>query len=250
MRYFIKLQYDGSRHHGWQAQLTDVPTIQGDIEDAIYTITRQKISVVGCGRTDTGVHARDYYMHLDLPEGMDDKLFGRINKYLPDTIALLHYKEVDSEAHARFDAISRSYEYHIHFNKDPFLIDKSYHYPYNDLDFDLLQDAVSMLTEFSHFDTFCKTHTDVKEKNCTITHSKWIIQDDKAVYHVSANRFLRGMIRLIVGMSLQVARGKLNLDYVINQISNQAPLIKALSAPAHGLYLCDIKYPYDVDILA
>lgn len=243
MRYFVKLQYDGTHHHGWQAQLSEVPTIQGDIQYAFSTITRSNVEVVGCGRTDAGVHAKDYYMHIDLDD-LTPKLFGRVNKFLPPTISLLEYSQVDSMSHARFDAISRSYKYHIHFYKNPFLINRSYHFPYKDLNIKLLKESVEMLTDFTHFDTFCKTNTDVIEKKCNLTRSQWEVTDNGATYHVTANRFLRGMIRLIVGMSLQVGRGKLDLDYVKQQIKLQKPLVKALSAPAHGLYLCDIKYPY------
>lgn len=243
MRYFIKLQYDGSNHHGWQSQPTEIATIQGDIEKAFSKVLREKIEVVGCGRTDTGVHARDYYMHMDL-EHLDWKLFGRVNRLVSDNIALLDFKAVADDAHARFDASSRSYEYHIHFQKNPFLNGKSYLFPYKNYDRKKMKEAVAMLTEYTHFDTFCKSNTDVIEKVCEITRSEWVFNEKGAVYYVSANRFLRGMIRLIVGMSLQVARGQMELDYVKQQLSKQERLEKALSAPAHGLYLCDIKYPY------
>jgi tRNA pseudouridine38-40 synthase len=243
MRYFIKLQYDGSNHHGWQSQPTEIPTIQGDIEKAFSKILREKIEVVGCGRTDTGVHARDYYMHMDL-DHLDWKLFGRVNRLVSDNIALLNFKAVTDDAHARFDASSRSYEYHIHFQKNPFISGRSFLFPYKSYDRKKMKEAVAMLTEYTHFDTFCKSNTDVIEKVCEITRSEWVFNEDGAVYYVSANRFLRGMIRLIVGMSLQVARGQMELEYVKQQLSNQERLEKALSAPAHGLYLCDIKYPF------
>jgi len=243
MRYFIKLQYDGSDHHGWQSQPTGIPTIQGDIEKAFSKILRQKVEVVGCGRTDTGVHAKDYYLHVDL-EQLDWKLMGRVNRLLSDNIALLNFQKVDDEAHTRFDATSRSYEYHIHFRKNPFLNGKSYLFPYHRFDKKKMQESVEMLKEYTHFDTFCKSNTDVIEKVCTITRSEWVFNEEGAIYYVSANRFLRGMIRLIVGMSMQVARGQMELDYVKQQLSKQERLEKALSAPAHGLYLCNIKYPY------
>lgn len=246
MRYFIKLQYDGSKHHGWQSQPTKVATIQGDIEYAFSTITRNKVEVIGCGRTDAGVHAKDYYMHLDLVEPMTWKLFGRVNNFLSDNIALLDFKQVADDGHARFDAISRSYQYHIHFSKSPFLLGRSHYFPYPRIDRELLQSSVNMLMDYTHFDTFCKTNTDVIEKNCEITRSEWEFFPGGAIYHISANRFLRGMIRLIVGMSLQVSRGKLDIDYVKQQLVDQMPIDKALSVPAHGLYLCDIKYPYDL----
>ena len=243
MRYFIKLQYDGSNHHGWQSQPTDIDTIQGDIEKAFSKILREKIEVVGCGRTDTGVHAKDYYMHLDL-EHLDWKLFGRVNRLLHDNIALLDFNRVEDGAHARFDATSRSYEYHIHFRKNPFMNGRSYLFPYKHFDREKMKEAVTMLSEYTHFDTFCKSNTDVIEKVCDINRSEWVFHKEGAVYYVSANRFLRGMIRLIVGMSLQVARGKMEIEYVKKQLAAQQRLEKALSAPAHGLYLCDIKYPY------
>ena len=243
MRYFIKLQYDGTKHHGWQAQPTNIATIQGDIENAFSKILREKVEVLGCGRTDTGVHAKDYYLHMDL-DSLDWKLFGRVNRLLSDNISLLDFKRVGDEAHARFDATSRSYEYHIHFRKNPFLNGRSYLFPYKNFDKRKMQESVAMLTEYTHFDTFCKSNTDVVEKICTITRSEWVFNEEGAVYYVSANRFLRGMIRLIVGMSLQVGRGQMELDYVKAQLSSQERLEKALSAPAHGLYLCDIKYPF------
>ena len=242
-RYFIKLQYNGTNYHGWQSQLSDDPTIQGDLQDAFSTILQETIEIVGCGRTDAGVHALDYYMHIDVEQELTVTLINRINKYLSKDIAVLSFHKVKPDAHARFDARSRSYQYHIHFDKNPFLNSSSFFYPYKDIDFDLLRESVTMLLEYTDFDTFCKSRTDVKTKKCKLTVSKWEVYEDRAVYNVSANRFLRGMIRLIVGMSLHVARGKISLEYVKSQMDKREILEKAFSVPANGLYLNDIKYP-------
>lgn len=244
MRYFIRLKYDGAAYHGWQSQPGNVNTVQGTIEEVWSKLLREPIEIVGCGRTDTGVHALDYYIHMDSKVPIDERLLGRANMMLPKDIALVSLHEMPTETHARFDATSRSYQYHIHFNKDPFLQGKSYYYPFAELDKTKLQAAAQLLLEYEDFDTFCKTNTDVKTKKCYLTRSEWVFDGNRAVYHISANRFLRGMIRLIVGMCIQVATGKLDLDYVRQQMDTKLPLDKALSAPAEGLYLCDIKYDY------
>ncbi|MBK8516946.1 MAG: tRNA pseudouridine(38-40) synthase TruA [Saprospiraceae bacterium] len=245
-RYFIRLSYCGTAYNGWQNQPHEgTITVQATIEKALSTYLRSSIDMVGCGRTDTGVHAKDYYAHFDVPHDLDDipLIVYRINKMLPGDIAVHLLIKVSDDAHARFDALSRSYEYHIHTLKSPFLIN-SYYYPYRIKDFGLLQQAADLISETDDFTTFCKLHSDVKTMICKITECTWTVIDDKYVFRITADRFLRGMIRLIVGMCLNVSGGKLSIDEVRKAIQERARTGHDLSVPAVGLYLCDIRYPY------
>jgi tRNA pseudouridine38-40 synthase len=219
--------------------------VQSVIEKTLATYLQHSISLTGCGRTDTGVHARDFYAHFDVDVELKEipTLIYRINKMLPPDISVHAVISVHDTAHARFDALSRSYEYHLHTTKSPFLIN-SYYYPYGMTDLDLLNETASLIKKYSDFTTFCKTKTDVKTMNCKIAESFWTQHQDQFVYRITADRFLRGMIRLIVGMSLNVASGKLSLSDVSKAIDAKKRTGHDLSVPAHGLFLCDIKYPY------
>jgi len=245
MRYFIHLSYRGTNYFGWQIQPQDV-TIQGTIESALSTILNSKISITGCGRTDTGVHAKQYVAHFDNPKTLPEGFLPRLNKFLPKDIAIHSLEQVHPDKHARFDAYHRAYEYHLDFEKNPFGIDTAYYfYAAPKLDIARMQEACALLMTYEEFFPFCKTHHDAKTLICHLTRCEWVVVEEgkKLVFHIAANRFLRGMVRLIVGMSLNVGLGKISIAEVKAAMDEQRMLEKSLSVPAHGLYLRDIRYP-------
>jgi len=246
MRYFAELAYNGTNYIGWQKQ-PNGQSVQSTIENSLSTILQQKMDVVGCGRTDTGVHAKQYFLHFELEKAFPKSFLFRLNKILPKDISIRQIFEVADSAHARFDATHRAYEYHLDIHKNPFGIDTAYYYPYAEkMDFKQLQEAAKLLLSFDSFYTFCKSNTDVKTMNCQLFRSEWIIDEanQKLVFHIAANRFLRGMVRLIVGMCLNVGSGKLRLEQVQIAMEKQERLPKSLSVPPQGLFLTDIRYPF------
>ena len=245
MRYFIELSYNGTRLCGWQRQ-PNAPSVQQTIEDVFSMMLRQKIEITGCGRTDTGVHASQYFAHFDFESDEFPKNFlERANKLVGKDIALKRIFPVSNDAHARFDATSRSYQYHISFQKSPFFTETEWFFTQNEhLDTEKMQKAAEILRGYTAFAPFCKTNSDAQTMNCTITHCEWIFADDGALLNISANRFLRGMIRLIVGMCINVGLGQLDLEDVKDALDNQTPLKKSYSVPPTGLFLKDIKYPF------
>lgn len=249
MRYFAHIQYNGAKFCGWQRQPSD-PTIQGEIEDILSKVLRQPTPIVGCGRTDTGVHASSYYFHFDTAEPLHPDFAKKITGILSDGIVIKSFIEVAPDAHARYDAHTRSYVYQLTKYRDPFRVETSYHFPFFDLiDQDQLQAAAALLLEYEDFFPFCKTHSDVTNYKCRLDRCEWILSADKneLVFHVSANRFLRGMVRLIVGMCLNVGLGKTTLEEVRAALDQQTRLSKALSVPPNGLFLSKIAYPYPLD---
>ena len=244
-RYFIRLSYCGTAYNGWQNQPhAGTTTIQSVIENALFTFLRQKVDITGCGRTDKGVHARDYFAHFDIaPLGEIPTLIFRLNKLLPIDIVVHDIIQVTEDAHARFDATSRSYEYHLHTEKSPFDI-HSFYYTYDTPNIEILNEVAELMLDHVDFTTFCKFHTDVKTMNCHITESRWEKIGNQYIYRIKADRFLRGMIRLIVGVCLQVSRGKLTIEEVKTAMSEKRRTGQDWSVPAEGLFLCDIKYPY------
>ncbi len=245
MRYFARIAYKGTNYVGWQRQPKGL-SVQEAIENAMSLILREKITVLGCGRTDAGVHASDFVLHFDFEGTFPKSFVHRLNKVLPDDIVFYGIKEVKDDAHARFDAINRNYEYHIVFRKNPFQKETLYFYPFTQMpDFDKLQETAQLLLKYNEFTPFCKTHSDAKTMLCDLRHSKWKKVDDYYwVYEVSSNRFLRGMIRLIVGACLNVATEKIKLEDVKEAMDNQSILKKSTSAPAEGLYLSKVEYDY------
>jgi tRNA pseudouridine38-40 synthase len=245
MRYFIKLAYNGTRFHGWQSQPNAV-TVQGTIEEKMSLLLRSDISIVGCGRTDTGVHAKEYYAHFDFENPFPKNFLHRLNLVLPNDIVIYDIFEVAPEAHARFDAYHRSYEYHICFDKNPFELETAWIYPHREelLDIDKMNAAAAVLMEFEDFNTFCKTNTDVKTTLCEMKRSEWIFdaENRRLVFHISANRFLRGMVRLIVGMCVNVGIGKVSIEELRQALTEKRPLKIPYSAPPLGLFLTDIRY--------
>lgn len=245
MRYFIELSYNGTNYCGWQRQPHDM-SVQQKIEESLATVLRKETPIVGCGRTDSGVHASQYFLHFDYPTPLPDNFMSRMNKVLPTDIAFYDLKAVADDAHTRFDASRRAYQYHIIFRKNPFHQQTKYFFPqWNKLHIDKMQEAASLLLEYSAFYTFCKSNTEVKTMNCDLMDSHWEIHPNGKglTYHIAANRFLRGMVRLIVGMGINVGMGKLKIDTVRQALDRQERLTKSLSVPPHGLFLTEVEYP-------
>ncbi len=243
-RYFAELAYNGENYNGWQIQ-PNAPSVQETIEKALSTILRQPISVTGCGRTDTGVHAKYYVLHFDCEvENLDpDHLCHKLNRFLPQDIVFYSISLVDDQAHARFDARKRSYEYHVLLSKDPFLHSLATRLP-SVPDFESMNNAAKELLRFTDFTSFSKLHTNVKTNNCDVSRAEWVkVNDHHWVFHISADRFLRNMVRAIVGTLLDVGRGKVSHEGFIEIIENKDRGQAGTSVPAHGLYLTKIKYP-------
>ena len=245
MRYFLHLAYHGKPFVGWQRQPNGL-SVQQCLEDCCSTLLQSPIQIVGCGRTDTGVHASDFYAHIDVEAPPPENFISRLNKMLPDAIGVYAIIPVQSDQHARFDATARTYHYWVGGRKDPMLSDRCYFYYYYDrIDFDLLQEAAQALTSYHDFFTFSKSRTDVKTFECDILRSQWYREDQNLLrFEISANRFLRGMVRLIVGMCLHVSIGRLELDVVKEALETQSVYPNRWSAPAHGLTLTRVEYPF------
>jgi len=241
-RYFIRLAYHGGPFVGWQAQPNGA-SVQTTIETALSTLFQSSIKVMGCGRTDAGVHASQFYLHFDAPKNLPEHFADRLNKMVGKDIAIREIIPVHNEAHVRFDAHSRAYTYYLSGQKDPFTQGIHTYYPqFKSLDFELMQEAVRLLLNYKEFTPFCKTNSDAKTMFCTVTRSEWIKQGDHLwEFHIESNRFLRGMVRLIVGMSIKVASGKLSLDIVKKALDEQSALAQSYSAPPQGLFLSKVR---------
>lgn len=243
MRYFISFAYNGKNYCGWQYQ-PHSPSVQETLNKALSTLLRTPIDATGAGRTDTGVHATQMYAHFDHDGEIDsDALTKRVNAFLPKDIVVYRFIPLHDEAHARFDATSRSYEYHIHTFKDAFIHEGSW-FNFHPLDVDKMNEAAQVLFDYIDFKCFSKTHTDVKTFNCKITEARWEQHGNKLVFHISADRFLRNMVRAIVGTLVEVGLGKSSVEDVRNIIESRDRNKAGFSVPAHGLYLTKVIYPY------
>ena len=242
-RYFIYLSYNGKPFCGWQIQPNGI-TVQQRIEEALSTILRRPMSIVGAGRTDAGVHAQLMVAHFDSEEPIPDLLFltDKLNRLLPKDIAIDRIVPVTPDAHARFDATSRTYKYYLTAKKNPFNYDWVYRY-IGKLDYDLMNEACRVLFEYTDFTSFSKLHTDVKTNNCRIMEAGWKQEGDVWVFTIRADRFLRNMVRAIVGTLLEVGRGKLSLSGFREVIEAKDRGRAGTSAPGHALYLVDVTYP-------
>lgn len=246
MRYFAELAYNGTRYCGWQRQ-SNALSVQERLEDAMSTILGGKIETTGCGRTDAGVHASQYFAHFDWEGAIPNGFSGRLNRLLPPDIALYRVFEAAPDAHARFDAVLRSYEYRILLRKDPFYAETAWHFPFfSRLNLDKVQYAAGLLMEYESFFPFCKSETDAKTMRCALSRSEWIL-DERAgrfTFHISSDRFLRGMVRLIVGMCLNVGLGQVSIDEVRQALEMEQRLQKSYSVPPNGLFLTEVRYPF------
>ncbi len=243
MRYFIQFAYNGTNYHGWQVQPAAI-SVQEVLTKALNTLFRENFEIVGAGRTDAGVHAKIMYAHFDTEIVFDKKaMVQKLNSFLPEDITVFHFFEVDTQAHARFDAVSRSYEYHLHTFKNSFLKDLSY-YHFRSLNLEKMNEAAKILLEYEDFECFSKTHTDVFTFNCTVTEAFWTKENEQWVFHITANRFLRNMVRAIVGTLINVGLERIPVSEVRKIIESKNRGNAGFSVPAHGLYLTNVVYPY------
>jgi tRNA pseudouridine38-40 synthase len=244
-RYFIELSYKGTKYHGWQIQ-PNALTVQEVLDKALSIYFREKIETLGCGRTDTGVHATQFFAHFDI-EALNPLLqkFSvlSLNSLLPFDIAVCRIIETASQSHARFDATSRSYEYRIHYLKNPFL--QEYSWLVRDrLNVNAMNTAASELLNYTDFSCFSKSNTQVFTNNCKITRAEWVESEEGLIFHISADRFLRNMVRAIVGTMVEIGKEKLQSDAIHGIIESKNRSNAGASVPACGLYLTKVKYPY------
>ncbi len=249
MRYFIKFSYLGTEFHGSQRQPNGI-TVQETMEQALKMIFREEVPLTFAGRTDAGVHAREMYAHMDVgDEAMrreGERLVFRLNGILPNSIAIYDIVPVTDEAHARFTAKSRTYEYHIVDHKDPFLHDLATRVRPG-LDFNAMNEAAKYLIGKQDFASFCRSNTDVKTTICDLTYAHWEVKENgHAVFTITADRFLRNMVRAVVGTLFEVGRGKMTPEQFAEVISHHTRTAAGDSAPAEGLYLTQIIYPEDI----
>ena len=245
MRYFIFISYKGTNYHGWQVQ-PNANTIQAEVNKALATIFQKDIETIGSGRTDSGVHAKEQVFHCDLDLVFPhDELIHKMNGLLPSDIVVNRILVVGNETHARFDAISRSYEYHIQFTLSPFGVGEHY-FTHKKPDFELMNKACEILIGKHDFTSFSKVKTEVNNFFCDISRAEWQFSEEKATFFVTANRFLRGMVRALVGTLLNVGYGTISLEDFRNIISAKDRSQAGQSVPPQGLYLCDVRYPEEV----
>ena len=240
-RYFIEVAYHGKKFAGFQIQKNAV-TIQQAVEEAFYTFFRKRFTLTGSSRTDTGVHAIQNYLHFDTEDIISPSSLYNLNSILPASIVIKNLFPVGANAHCRFDALTREYKYYIYQQKDPFLEDTAYYYPYK-LDQELLSDAAKIVMGYTNFASFSKRSTQVKTFDCVIQKSEWEKENNCLVYNVIANRFLRGMVRGLVGTMLQVGRGRIAIDIFKEILASKDPAKANFAVPGHGLFLVKVNYP-------
>lgn len=243
MRFKCLCDFKGTEYSGWQVQ-PNALSIQEVIQKALTTLLKTSTVIVGCGRTDAGVHARNYTFHFDADLIIPcDELIYKLNRILPNSIAINDLVKTEDSFHARFDALSRSYVYRIHRMKDPFIEQTSWYYPrMSNLDLDLLQKAALLISQNNDFSAFKKTHTDNKTNLCKISKCIWVHDEKSVDLHITADRFLRGMVRLITGACINVAKSKMTLNTLQEKIETKEILPHAWSVPAHGLTFLGATY--------
>lgn len=244
-RFFIELAYDGTAYHGWQVQPNSI-TVQQELDRALSVFFRQPVVSLGCGRTDTGVHASQFFAHIDLVDIREEKAVNAVsglNALLPYAIAIKRIFKVSDAAHARFDATARSYEYHFHFHKDPFKLHRSWLYK-AELDIAAMNEAAAMLPGFTDFTSFSKSNTSTATNNCKISKAEFSLTENGLVFSISADRFLRNMVRAIVGTLILVGRKEIGPATITEIIASKDRSNAGQSVPACGLYLVNITYPF------
>lgn len=245
-RYFLHIAYNGANYHGWQIQPASA-SVQGELEKCLSLKIGEHVNLTGCGRTDTGVHARHFYAHFEVENNIDDcqLLVNQLNIFLPEDIVIYDCWKVAHHHHARFDALSRTYHYYITKTKNPFHTHDAF-YIYGPLDMEMMQKASDILFDYQDFTSFSKLHTQVKNNNCKIMEAGWFEENGLLVFHIKADRFLRNMVRAIVGTLLEVGKGKMSLDGFRTVIEDKNRCSAGTSMPAHALFLEDVSYPPDV----
>ena len=243
MRYFIKLAYSGTNYHGWQYQ-PNASSVQETMNKAVSTILNTEINLMGAGRTDTGVHSKEMYAHFDFEKSLEiESVIHKLNSFLPKDITVYDIIPVPDAAHTRFDAVKRTYEYHINTFKDPFLQEQSWYF-HQHLDIDLMNEAAKLLFKHTDFQCFSKVNTDVNTFDCTVFEAHWSKENEKLIFTIAANRFLRNMVRAIVGTLINIGLHKITLTDFDAIIKSKNRDKAGFSVPAHGLYLTKIEYDY------
>jgi len=241
------LSYNGSSYHGWQIQPNAV-TVQETIQDALSKLLNTNISITGAGRTDTGVHAFQMFAHFDVDETLDtENLTFKLNSFLPKDIAIQSIFQVNADAHTRFHAIKRSYDYKISLKKNVFLFDYT-HYVHQKLDVDKMNEAANILLEYTNFQCFSKSNTDVKTYNCKIEQAQWKQEGNLLIFTISADRFLRNMVRAIVGTLLNIGLSKIAVSDIHKILASKDRSEAGFSVPSKGLYLTEVLYPDNIKI--
>ncbi len=241
MRYIIELAYNGSNFHGWQKQL-NARTVQQELEEKLFTLLKNPIETLGCGRTDTGVHAKQFFAHFDFPELLDTpNLVYKLNRISSKDVAIKNIMPIHDNFNARFDAKCREYEYIIATQPNPFLNEFSWYNP-TSLDIDLMNQACQLLLTHTNFECFSKVHTQVNNFNCNLMEAYWKQEGELLVFTIKANRFLRNMVRAIVGTLIQVGLQNIDLTYLEQIIASKNRSEAGMSVPAHGLFLTKVVY--------
>jgi len=243
LRYFIELSYKGTNYHGWQVQ-PDAISIQEVVNKAISTVLQEEIRIVGAGRTDTGVHASQIFAHFDTHQKLNDHFVFKFNSVLPKDIVAVNLFAVAPEKHARFDALSRSYEYRIWLGRNPFLLDTTWQFTFQELNVELMNKAAQILLEYENFQAFSKVKTEVRTFNCKVINAEWKKEGAALTFYITADRFLRNMVRAIVGTLLDVGTEKISLDDFRTIILNKNRGEAGLSVPARGLFLTEVRYDF------
>jgi tRNA pseudouridine38-40 synthase len=240
-RYFLEVSYKGTNYSGFQSQ-ENANTVQAEVEKAFKILQKQEVILTGSSRTDSGVHALQNFFHFDFEGKVHPQFAYKINAILPADIVVKNIIPVAPDAHCRFDAIAREYNYYIYRHKDPFLKDRAFYFPYK-LDLEKMQQAAAIIMDYQDFTSFSKRNTQVKTFNCTILKSNWLHHDNTLIYNVQANRFLRGMVRALTATMLKVGRGKLSLDEFRHIIEQKDCTKASFAVPGHGLFLSSVQYP-------
>lgn len=246
-RYFLHLAYNGADYHGWQSQPNAI-TVQETVEKALSRVLRRQVAIVGAGRTDTGVNARSMYAHFDVDNEIADpqRLISALNSLVGRDIAIYGIRRVADDAHARFDAVARTYKYFVTTRKSPFDYRFAWNPPYR-LDVDAMNAAAARLADYIDFTSFSKLHTDVATNNCRIYEARWAAEGDRLTFTIKADRFLRNMVRAIVGTLVDVGRGKTSVDEFCRIIERKDRCAAGASVPGNALFLWQVDYPYEVD---
>jgi tRNA pseudouridine38-40 synthase len=247
-RYFVKLSYDGTAYHGWQTQ-RNAHTVQHALNEAFTLLLRTPVTLTGCGRTDTGVHASEYYAHFDIEKVLTaeecDRLAFKMNRYLEEDVAIQKIFRVGCRIHSRFSPVSRTYRYVITRQKDPFLVKRA-HYLYGNIDIAAMNEAAAWLKSVNDFTSYSKVDTDTKTNICAVSHAEWTEEGDLLVFTITADRFLRNMVRAIVGTLLDLGTGKITLREFKKITAGKDRSKAGDSVPACGLYLTEVRYPENI----
>ncbi len=248
MRYFLEIAYKGTNYHGWQSQ-PNAKTVQETIEKAMSLLLRQPLQIVGAGRTDAGVHAEQMFAHFDIDNKIEDNkiekstFLYKMNSFLPEDIAVKNLWEVQSEAHARFDAEERSYEYRIYLGKNPFYMDGCWQLFSKQLNVELMNQACGIILKYNDFQCFSRSNSDVKTYLCDLKRAEWRKEGNWLIFSITADRFLRNMVRAVVGTLIDIGEGKCSLEQLKQIIESKNRSNAGASAPAQGLFLTEVKYP-------